>query len=230
VRIIVISDIHSNLTAFEAIIKSLPEFDLSICLGDIVGYGPQPNEVVQRVREFSPDVTLLGNHDHAVITGSTAGFSELASRAVEWTRQNITKENVSYLRTLKPSTRMKIENVEGAFFHGSPRDPLSEYVYPEISKDEVGQIMQEAEASLVLLGHTHIPMNYSIGGKMLANPGSVGQPRDGDPRASFAIITLTNGKFAFQVKKIEYDIASTANKIMEAKLPNVLADRLVRGR
>lgn len=229
-KVVVISDIHSNLSAFEAVIKNLPEFDILICLGDIVGYGPQPNEVVERLRELQPDIVLLGNHDHAVITGITTGFSELASAAIDWTRQNVTRENVQYLSTLRPSSRFECENVQGALFHGSPRDPLSEYIYPIISKDEAGSLIQEAGASLVLLGHTHIPMSYSFADKMLANPGSVGQPRDGDPRASFATISLSNGELAFLVRKVEYDIALTANRIMEVKLPRRLVDRLLRGK
>lgn len=228
-RIAIISDIHSNLEAFETVIKNLPEYDKLICLGDIVGYGPQPNQVVERLRRLQPTAVLLGNHDHAVATGDTSDFSQHAAVAVKWTRERISQTNLAYLSHLQPSARMEVGNTSLGLYHGSPRDPLAEYIFRGITAPSVKRLIQESGARLVLLGHTHVPMLYSFEEELLGNPGSVGQPRDGDPRASFAILTLTKDKFSFDIRRVEYDIDPVARMIREAGLPRFLADRLYTG-
>jgi putative phosphoesterase len=228
-RIVVISDIHSNLEAFVAVIASLPPYDDLVFLGDLVGYGPQPNEVVEQLRQLRPSVALVGNHDYAVTTGDTSGFSPHAEVAVEWTRRQIKQGTVDYLSSLQQSAKINLNNTGLALFHGSPSDPLSEYIFPWIDHQSAKGIIEEAGSPLVLLGHTHMPMLYSFDNEMLANPGSVGQPRDGDPRASFAILTLSEGKFSFEIKRVEYDIDAVASKIIRVGLPDFLADRLYSG-
>ena len=103
----IISDIHSNLDAFEAVIADLPKYDEIFCLGDLVGYGPQPNEVVDKLRQLNPSIVLMGNHDYAVVTGDTEGFSSHAAEAVEWTRKEINSENRGYLTALRPSEKLE---------------------------------------------------------------------------------------------------------------------------
>ena len=228
-RIAVISDVHSNLDAFLAVIANLPSYDELVFLGDLVGYGPQPNEVVEQLRELHPSVALEGNHDYAVTTGDTSGFSPHAEVAVKWTRRQIKQQTVEYLSTLQRSAKINLNNTGLALFHGSPNDPLTEYIFPWIDCQSAKGIIEEAGSPLVLLGHTHMPMLYSFENEMLANPGSVGQPRDGDPRASFAILTLSDGKFSFEIKRVEYDIDAVASKIIRAGLPDFLADRLYTG-
>jgi putative phosphoesterase len=228
-RIVIISDVHSNLDAFLAVIANLPPYDNLVFLGDLVGYGPQPNEVVDQLRQLHPKGALLGNHDYAVATGDTSGFSPHAEVAVKWTRRHIKQETLDYLSGLHPSARITLNNTRLALFHGSPSDPLSEYIFPWIDHQSAKGIIEKAGSPLVLLGHTHMPMLYSFDEEMLANPGSVGQPRDGDPRASFAILTLSEGKFSFEMKRVEYDIDVVAGKIIRAGLPEFLADRLYTG-
>ncbi len=228
-KIAVISDIHSNLDAFEAIIEALPEFDGLFCLGDLVGYGPQPNEVVERLRQLKPSMVLAGNHDHAVVTGNVQGFSPHAAEAVEWTIGMIKPQNREYLATLCPYAKLEKGGISLALYHGSPRDPLTEYVFPGISGTSARALIEKSGASIVMLGHTHMPMLYSFGREMLCNPGSVGQPRDGDPRASFATLTISEGKFSFEIKRVKYDVGPVASKIVEAGLPVFLADRLYMG-
>lgn len=228
-KFVVISDIHSNLDAFEAVLASLPDYDELLFLGDLVGYGPQPNEVVERLRQFKPSVVLMGNHDYAVATGDTEGFSPNAAAAIEWTRRKITSENRDFLAGLKPSARMEREGISLALFHGSPRDPLMEYIFPGIPESKAKKLIENGAAKILLLGHTHMPMLYSFEEEMLGNPGSVGQPRDGDPRASFAILTITDGKFSFEIKRVSYEVDSVADKIVEAGLPAFLAERLYIG-
>jgi putative phosphoesterase len=228
-KIVVISDIHSNLAAFRAVIASLPNYDRLLFLGDLVGYGPQPDEVTEQLQQLKPLSALMGNHDYAVATGDTAGFSPHAEVAVEWTRRHIKPHNLDYLSSLLTSARMELGNTRLALFHGSPRDPLSEYVFPGITDQSAKKVIQSAGAPLVLLGHTHVPMVYSFEREMLANPGSVGQPRDGDPRAAFGVLTLSEGGFSFEITRVGYDIDSVASKIIEAGLPEFLANRLYAG-
>lgn len=228
-KIAVISDIHSNLDAFEAVVANLPEYDELFCLGDLVGYGPQPNEVVEKLRRLRPSVVLMGNHDYAVVTGDTEGFSSHAAKAVEWTRKLINPGNRDYLATLRPSEKLKKSNRSIALFHGSPRDPLTEYIFPGISESIARKLIEIGSAEIIMLGHTHMPMLYSFGRKMLGNPGSLGQPRDGDPRASYATLSIAEGEFSFDVKRVEYDVDSVADKIVRAGLPKFLAERLYIG-
>jgi len=228
-KIAVISDIHSNLEAFQTVIANLPPYDRLVFLGDLVGYGPQPNEVVERLQQLQPATALMGNHDYAVATGDASGFSPHAEIAVEWTRRHIKPRNLAYLSGLHSSVRVKLNDTELALFHGSPRDPLSEYIFPGIPDSIAKKLIKRAGAPLVLLGHTHMPMVCSFEGEMLANPGSVGQPRDGDPRAAFAILTLSGGKFSFEIERVEYDVDAVASKIVEAGLPEFLANRLFTG-
>lgn len=228
-RIAIISDVHSNLDAFLAVVANLPTYDKLLFLGDLVGYGPQPNEVVEKLRQMRPDAALVGNHDYAVTTGDTSGFSPHAEVAVKWTRRQVTQQTLDYLSSLHSSATITLNNTRLALFHGSPSDPLSEYIFPWIAHQSAKEVIEKAGSPLVLLGHTHMPMLYSFDAEMLANPGSVGQPRDGDPRASFAILTLAEGKFSFEIKRVEYDIDAAASKIIQAGLPEFLADRLYTG-
>jgi putative phosphoesterase len=228
-RIAVISDIHSNLDALEAVIANLPEYDDLFCLGDLVGYGPQPNEVVEKLRQLGPSVVLMGNHDYAVVTGDTEGFASHAAEAVEWTRKKIKPENHNYLATLQSSARLQKGGTSMALFHGSPWDPLTEYIFPGISQAAAKSLIEKGGAKIALLGHTHMPMLYSFEAEMLCNPGSVGQPRDGDPRASFAILTISEGRLSFDVKRAHYDVDPVADKIIHAGLPEFLAERLYIG-
>ena len=228
-RIVVISDIHSNLDALEAVIENLPKYDELFCLGDMVGYGPQPNEVVKRLRLLRPNVVLMGNHDSAVVTGDTAGFSSHAAEAVEWTREKINHKSLDYLASLQSSARLDRGGMSLAVFHGSPHDPLTEYIFPGIPDASARKLIEVAGVKIVLLGHTHMPMLYTFGGQMLGNPGSVGQPRDGDPRSSFATLTISDGRFSFDIKRVEYDVDPVAEKILQAGLPEFLAERLYIG-
>ena len=227
--IAIISDVHSNLTALEAVIDKLPRYDELFCLGDIVGYGPQPNEVVSRLVGLRPAVTLVGNHDYATVSGDVQGFSANAATAVEWTRQKLDRASRDYLAALKPSARIEREGRAFALFHGSPRDPLNEYVFPGIPVAIGRSLVRAASAGIVLLGHTHMPMLYRFEDGVLANPGSVGQPRDGDPRASFALLTLSQGDVKFELRRVEYDINAVADRILHSGLPSFLAERLYMG-
>ena len=219
-KVALLADIHANLPALLGVlgeIKDLPKF----CTGDLVGYNPFPNEVIEIVKKENI-ISTMGNHDQAVVTGDTSWFNSRASLAIEWTRKNILKENHDFLKSL-PKTH------ENDFFmaHGSPKDPIDEYVYDDDPAYVFGDFTNYTKCDIIALGHTHVPFVKRIDAKLIFNPGSVGQPRDGNPRASYAILDTTTKEV--EIKRVEYDIEKTARKIIEAGLPERLAMRLLKG-
>ncbi len=224
-----LSDIHANLEALERVLADLPSWDELYCLGDLVGYGPEPNAVVEKMRELRPTVVLAGNHDHAVVTKDSSGFVDYAAKAIEWTRKELNRENLDHLAALKPSAVRTVEEQTLALFHGSPRDPLNEYVFPGTPPGVLKSLLKLSGRSLLLLGHTHVPMFFRSGSSTLLNPGSVGQPRDGDSRASYLVLELEPGKVAHKIRRVQYDVARTSSAIMKQGLPKFLAERLSLG-
>jgi putative phosphoesterase len=227
-RIGVISDIHSNYDALQAVLSAMGDHDALVCLGDLVGYGAQPNEVVSEIRSLRPKAIVMGNHDYAISTGDTSGFVQHAVQAVEWTRKNISPENLSYVASLRAKATCTIDGTKIALAHGSPRDPLNEYVYPDTAEFILRSLVEDSGGTILLLGHSHVPFVRKFNSMLLGNPGGVGQPRDGDARASYAILE----PFAepeFHIHRVVYDIDAAASKIIAAGLPKLLADRLQLG-
>ena len=245
-RAAVLSDIHSNRQALEAVLAAVEEagVDQVWCLGDMVGYGADPDACTALVRERC-DACLVGNHDLAVLDAlDISTFSETAAAAVEWTRDNVSAETLEFLATLGPAASR-----EGVgLFHASPRDPIWEYV---LSTDQAEAGFEAQEERVGLIGHSHIALffcrptgarhGYAQGaqaddgteielgeGDWLLNPGSVGQPRDADPRAAW--LELDTVSWTARYHRVEYDIEAAATAIRAAGLPEVLADRLEVGR
>jgi len=238
-RLAVLSDIHSNAPALEAALEAVGDFDQLWVLGDMVGYGPHPNEVVERLRR-SEAVAVQGNHDAAVLGRIHTGtFNDLARAAVEWTAEALAPENLDWLAD-QPETR-----VEGDFtlVHGSPRDPLWEYLFT-VPAARIN--LAAFETTYCLVGHTHHQLTFrdddgqveallAEGGgtltldsrRCILNPGSVGQPRDGDPRACAMTIDIESGHVEWL--RFDYDIAATQTAIRATSLPGRLADRLELG-
>jgi predicted phosphodiesterase len=246
-RIAVLSDIHSNLPALEAVLAAVEEkgIDQLWCLGDVVGYGADPDACTTLVRERS-EVCLVGNHDLAVLGGiDAASFSETAKVAVEWTQAVASAETTEFLGGLGPA----LDHADFGLFHASPRDPIWEYVL-SIEQAEAGLDTQEQRIGLI--GHSHVSLfftrpegrprpGYAHGaqagdgalidiedGAWLINPGSVGQPRDGDPRAAW--LELDTDEWTARFHRAPYDIAAAAQAILAAQLPSALAERLAIGR
>jgi len=243
-RIAVLSDIHANLAALEAVRADFPDVDEVWVLGDIVGYGPQPNEVIVALQEMGAR-SVLGNHDGAAIEiVDVAYFNPDARAAIEWTRGVIDDNSRAYVATL-PEVR---RDGEVTAVHGSPRDPVWEYIAsPGIARENFGAF----ETRLCLFGHTHLPVVYrelegSIetmpgypgpatmldGGRSLINPGSVGQPRDGIPDAAYALLELGDGAGSDSVefRRVPYEVGRTQQLMRERKLPARLVERLSYGR
>lgn len=220
----VISDVHSNRHALDVVLDHLRErgVDEILCLGDTVGYAAHPAECLATVREVC-DLVLLGNHDHAVATGEALSFNPHARAGVDHGISELDDEAVGYLRGLEP-----LVHRDGlCLCHGSPRDPIREYVFADTPDEELEEIAQAGKADVVLMGHTHVPMDLTVGEVRLLNPGAVGQPRDGDPRASFALYDAETG--GFEVVRLEYDVEGAAEAIDEAGLPAFNGERLRAG-
>jgi len=243
-RIAVLSDIHANLAALEAVVSDLPPVDEVWVLGDTVGYGPQPNEVIASLQAMGAR-SVLGNHDGAAIeTVDSAYFNPDARAAMDWTRETIDENSRAYIAALPEVRRVG----EVTAVHGSPRDPIWEY----INTIEIASANFDAfETRLCLFGHTHHPMAYrqldgSIetlvgspgpavalpGGRSLVNPGSVGQPRDGIPDASYAILEVAEAPEADSVefRRVPYDVERTQQLMRELEFPPRLVERLSHGR
>jgi len=240
-RVAVISDIHANWHALEAVLDEVERAgpDEVWCLGDLVGYGPRPNPCCAAV-EHRAALCLAGNHDLGVLGEiDLAEFTGDAVAAAGWTRGVLAEGSRAYLSSLSPTARR--DGVE--LFHASPRDPVWDYV---LSAEAAGAAFALTESPLVLVGHSHVPLIITLErglpdgglaadgievelapGRRLLNPGSVGQPRDGDPRAAWLLLDLAAGVASF--RRVPYDVARTQEEIRERGLPDALAQRLAHG-
>jgi len=243
-QILVLSDIHGNLEALDAVLADAPSGLTVWCLGDVVGYGPWPNECIERLRELEPQC-IVGNHDWAVMKKvNVEDFNPDARLSVLWTQEQLSNESSAYLESLP------ISLVEGPFtlVHGSPREPIWEYIlYPPIAQLNFSYF----GTPYCLVGHTHVPVLYRSrqeaddpmcemeqlreghpmplegGDRLIINPGSVGQPRDGDARASYAI--LDTEALTLEYRRVSYDIAKVQRRMEKAGLPQRNVMRLTYG-
>ncbi len=230
-RIAIISDIHSNLEALNAVLRDIGKVTNIYCVGDLVGYGPDPNKVIE-ILETLGIKSVMGNHDHVTITNSPVGFNELAAEAIHWSHRTISKENMKLLASLPEHLLVQYEDLSIYLVHGSPRDPLNEYIVPNTPEDLLVQFLSQTKADLLIMGHTHLPFYADFKEQnrgVVLNPGSAGQPRDRDPRASYSIIEYENEKIDISIKRVDYDIEKVSEKIRKADLPELLAERLFHG-
>lgn len=242
-RILVISDIHANLAALDAVLLDAGKFEQVWCLGDVVGYGPQPNITIERLRSLNL-VCIAGNHDWAVLDRlDLEEFNGDARQAVLWTRQELDLVNLDWLGKL--SERVPPQQEKFTLVHGSPRYPIWEYILtPPLARSNFDYF----DTPYCFFGHTHVPTLYYLDEqadrvieqalpemlpvplgphKMLINPGSVGQPRDGNTRASYLILNLD--PLTVTHHRVRYDIKATQVKMQQAKLPGRLVTRLGQG-
>jgi len=244
-RYLLLSDLHSNLEATLAVMDSARarRFDRAVVLGDLVGYGASPNEVVRIIRELEPVAVIRGNHDK-VASGVEGGedFNQVAREAALQNRRILSPEHRDYLMTLPRGPL----SVEGLFMiaHGTPLDE-DEYL---VQESDASHIFETAQFSVCFFGHTHLPGAFSLiggqvstrvarrddstlsleaGGRYLVNPGSVGQPRDENPKASFGLYDETSQRIS--IHRVTYPVREAQERIIAAGLPSILADRLERG-
>lgn len=243
-KIGIISDIHSNSEAIDSVLKNIIKVDEFICLGDIVGYGADPNYCIEKIKDLNCRC-IGGNHDFAVVGKVNINYFNYAARAaILWTTLQLKKENLNFLLSLKK----KIEFRDDVFaVHGSPQNPLSEYI---LDKDTASLIFSKFNFKIFFVGHSHLAgcfsfnennnhvdyMNFSNGGcieinknkRYIINCGSVGQPRDGNPKASYGIYDQEYS--IVNIYRVSYPINLTKGKIINEGLPRSLADRLSYGR
>lgn len=242
-RTLILSDIHANLTALSAVLEDAKPYDRVWCLGDIVGYGPDPNACVERLRELPGLKCIKGNHDSAILGEIDKNAFNFEARAsLEWLDSKLKPHNRRWLATLEE--RLKIEQF--TLVHGSPRNPIWEYI---MDLSVARQNMSAFDTQLCLVGHTHIPcvfkmdedeaitstrlyamspeVLFKLAHRAIINPGSVGQPRDHDPRSSYLMYDSTSGDYTYH--RVAYDFEKVQERIQAAGLPSRHGDRLASG-
>jgi predicted phosphodiesterase len=242
-RILIISDIHANLTALDTVIADAGKVDATWCLGDLVGYGPDPNECVERVAELPDLLCVLGNHDAAALKNiEVDSFNPEARTAILWTQQKLTPTSVAFLQNLPE----RLDAADGlvTLVHGSPRQPVWEYL---LDTRTATLNFEYFDTPYCLVGHTHLPMLYylpdesvsarlvisedttqlALAPRAIINPGSVGQPRDRDSRSAYAILDLV--EHTWEWRRVYYDVASVQARMQTAGLPERHIQRLAAG-
>ena len=240
-RTLVISDIHANLTALDSVLADAGQFDAAWCLGDLVGYGPDPNECIERISQLPNLQCILGNHDAAAVDSiEVDAFNPDARKTVLWTLERLAPANKEYLKNLPE--RVNLEYI--TLVHGSPFRPVWEYLLDTRSATVSFEFF---DTPYCFVGHTHLPVIYylpddrltaqlivpehissmTLAPRAILNPGSVGQPRDRDPRAAYAILDLTN--YTWEWHRIEYNIQSVQERMRKENLPERHITRLSAG-
>ncbi len=225
-RVLLVSDVHSNLPALRTVLADVGPYDAAICAGDVVGYGPYPVECIERI-SFGGFLCCQGNHDRAVATVETDWFNDDAQEAIRVNRGMLGPSHLRWLGDLSLGLSLELGGLRVAVFHGSPTEPLTSYVFPDDAEAQADGFLYMTHADVLVLGHTHVP--YSVESKrgIVVNPGSVGQPRDGDPRASYALLD-TDSRTA-EHRRVPYPIDEVAAEIDRLGIPHRFASRLYRG-
>lgn len=230
-KIVVLSDIHGNYDALSAVLGRIRDYDYLLVLGDLVDYGPEPERVIDALK--SDALIVKGNHDHAVAFGVDCGCSEETHDVSVFTREKITlprldKNQISFLSSLPSEMNLRAGDHSLKLVHGSPNNPLYGYVYPWNMKEalcpgssRVRLLQEKIEKrcdlswDFLLLGHTHHQFTSRLSSTLVMNPGSVGQPRDGDPRAAFALIEIDGDELRVSHHRVKYDAEAVVRKIKE---------------
>jgi putative phosphoesterase len=229
-RLAIFSDIHGNIQALEAMLADLDSQrpDRIYCLGDLVGYGAFPNEVVDKIRARAIP-TIIGNYDDGVgFEREECGCAykeetdrQLGQRSLDWTKAKTTTANKAFLRGLLPHIRFESDGKRVLLVHGSPRK-INEYLFEDRPLSSFERLAQSSDADVVMFGHTHVPYTKMVSGVLFVNVGSVGKPKDGDPRACYALLDLTSAT-PVHFRRVEYDIAGAASAIRATDLPHKFA-------
>jgi putative phosphoesterase len=238
-RLAIFGDIHGNLPALEAVLADIagqPGVEKIYCLGDLVGYAPFPNEVIDRIRSLAVP-TLMGNYDDG--TGfdrddcgcayKTAEERKRGNESFAWTKAHVTPENKAFLRTLLPELRLTVDGRRILLVHGSPRR-INEYLYEDRPLSSLQQLAASSDADVIVFGHTHLPYTKLVDGVLFVNAGSVGKPKDGDPQACYAILDVTEKAAEVAFQRVAYDVPTVAEAIRNSDLPDAFATMLEQGR
>jgi putative phosphoesterase len=234
-RVAVITDIHANLPALQAALARIDELgvDATYCGGDVVGYGPHPNEVCALIAERGIP-TIYGNYDYAIVRDLTdcgcayvtAHDRELGQRSVDWTLAHTDQASKDFMRALPFDLRFEVGATSVHLVHGSPRK-VNEYLFEDKPDRLYERLAATEEADALVFGHTHKPWVREHGGVLFVNCGSVGKPKDGDPRGAFAVLEADDASVRVTIERVDYDAAGVAREVAEAGLPSEFADKLV---
>ena len=229
-RIAIISDIHANITAFEAVLDDLKQQSVEAvyCLGDLVGYAAFPNEVIDRIRRDGTP-TIMGNYDDGVgFDRDECGCAyrdpeeqRLGDLSLRWTQRTVTSDRKEFLRSLVPEIRFEADSKRFRLVHGSPRR-MNEYLFEDRPISSFQRLAATSEADVLIFGHTHKPYTKRVDNVLFVNAGSIGKPKDGDPRACYVVMDST-GDVAVEFRRIAYDVETAANAIRESSLPDKFA-------
>jgi putative phosphoesterase len=237
-KITIFGDIHANLPAIEAVWQDMDARDLPnrYCLGDLVGYGTYPNEVVEKIRNLQIP-TLMGNYDQGVGNSSDdcgCAYRDplskaLGERSIAWSNEHTRPENKEYLRQLPFSIPLQLGNQQILLVHGSPRK-INEYLYEDRPDSSFERLLDAAGADILVCGHTHIPYHRVLpSGRHVINAGSVGKPKDGDPRACYLVLEAKDEDIYVQFMRVAYDVEKTAQAIEHSQMPDEYAEMLRTG-
>jgi putative phosphoesterase len=234
-RVAVITDIHANLPALQAALARIDELDVDglYCGGDLVGYGPHPNEVCALIAERAIP-TIYGNYDYAIARDLedcgcayvTAHDRELGQRSVDWTLAHTDRPSKDFMRALPFDLRFAVGETQVHLVHGSPRK-VNEYLFQDKPARLYERLAAAEEAAVLVFGHTHKPWIRDYGGVLFVNCGSVGKPKDGDPRAAFAVLEADADRVSAHIERVDYDAGAVAREVAAAGLPAEFADKLV---
>jgi putative phosphoesterase len=234
-RVAVITDVHGNLAALEAVFDAIESMGVEAvyCGGDLVGYGPHPNEVCARLEDASIP-TIYGNYDYAIARGlEDCGCAyrdqrdrELGQRSVEWTLEHTHRRWKDFMRDLPFDLRFELGNNRVRLVHGSPRK-VNEYLFEDKPARTFERIAAGADCDVLVFGHTHQPWIHEYGGVLFVNCGSVGKSRDGDPRAAFALLELDGDRVVAHIERVRYDAEAVGRELAAAGLPGEYADKLL---
>ena len=232
-KIAVFSDIHGNHEALANVLKDIDEQKPNhiFCLGDLVGYGPRPNEVIDTIREAKIP-TVMGNYDEGVgYEKGDCGCAYVTDKekangqhSIDWTTEQVTAENKKCLRSLNDKIELNANGFKVLLVHGSPRR-INEYLYEDRPDRSLTRMLEFVEADVMICGHTHKPYHKVVGGVHLINDGSVGKPKDGDPRACYALISIDE-TVNVEFKRVEYPVEAVAEEIISVGLPEAFANAL----
>ncbi len=231
-RIAILSDIHANLPALKAVLADIDKRGLEqrYCLGDLVGYGTFPNEVIALIRDQQIP-TIMGNYDQGVGNSSdecgcaykTAAEEALGKRSIAWTNAHTTDENKAFLRGLLPQISLELGELRVFLAHGSPRK-INEYLYEDRPDAGLERLLDQVNADVLVVGHTHKPYHRVLpSGRHVINEGSVGKPKDGDPRAAYAILSAEGKDLRVEFIRVAYDVELTATAIESSEMPSEYA-------
>lgn len=234
-RIAVFSDIHANLPALKAVLKDMDQRGLEqrYCLGDLVGYGTFPNEVIRMIKERNIP-TVMGNYDQGVGNSSdecgcaykTAEEEALGKRSIAWSNAHTTEENKSFLRGLLPQIPVQLGDLKVLLAHGSPRK-INEYLYVDRPDAGLERILDGANVDVLVVGHTHKPYHRVLpSGRQVINEGSVGKPKDGNPRAAYVILEADGSDLKVEFVRVPYDVEQAAAAIEASEMPDEYAGML----